>query len=103
MIEDSAIALLVAHSSRRRACRNLREGASARSRKRVHRRGIGRTIWMSAGPEQVAYVIYTFRLTGKPKAVMIAQSCPGQLSGGHAQDARVRESDILLSGNAYVL
>ena len=98
MIEDAAIALLVAHSSRQESlpattARVLlldreRESIAAASADNLD-------VCLEAG--QVVYVIYTSGSTGKPKGVLIPQSALVNFLVAMQQTPGMQESDIVLS------
>jgi len=98
MIEDSAIALLVAHSSRQESlpATSARVLLLDRERESIAAASAD-NLDVCLGPEQVAYVIYTSGSTGKPKGVMIAQSALVNFLVAMRKTPGVRESDILLS------
>jgi len=96
MIEDSAIALLVAHSSRQESlpATSARVLLLDRERESIAAASAD-NLDVCLGPEQVAYVIYT-SAPRKAKRRHDCSECPGQLLVAMRKTPGVRESDILL-------
>ena len=98
MIEDSAIALLVAHSSRQESlpATSARVLLLDRESESIAAASAD-NLDVCLGPEQIAYVIYTSGSTGKPKGVLIAQSALVNFLVAMSKTPGVHQSDILLS------
>jgi non-ribosomal peptide synthetase component F len=98
MIEDSAITLLVAHSSRQESlpATTARVLLLDRERESIAAASAD-NLDVCLGPEQAAYVIYTSGSTGKPKGVLIPQLALVNFLVSMQQTPGMHESDILLS------
>ena len=98
MIEDAAISLLVAHSSRQESLPKTTARVLLLDRERESIAGASAdNLDVCLGPEQVVYVIYTSGSTGKPKGVLIPGRALVNFLLAMQQTPGMQESDIVLS------